>query len=102
MKPLAFPEALRRARMLIESGKETYICYALENVHGNAGSTQKRTSVHMGLISELLQDRVTYEGWLAAYHYDAYKAMRVTPGAFRQGRLQWIDHMLETGYGRGK
>ena len=83
--PRITPTALRKARPLIEYGDRRHICNALVDV---------RRGRFRSLIMRRLKGYGTYEVWLASKFPDVFDAMCDIPGAFQQGRLQWIDHMI--------
>jgi hypothetical protein len=87
-------------RSLTEDKYDTrYICinikYVLEDVYNI-----KAESVLLKRYSKIIEKQIpnktsnlrTYERWVRDYHSAAYYNM--TYKDFRQGRLQWIDHML--------
>ena len=80
-----FLSALVAARRKIASGQCYYICWALTHVGGAA---------YCWRIREMLGTCISYESWLLRHHPKTYKRMRKIPGAFREGRLQWIDDMI--------
>lgn len=81
MKP---SEALRIARKKIFSGEEEYICYALptKDVGGDI--------VRM-YISLSMSGWQSYNAWLITFHWDFYQLHKYD---IRDGRLQWIDWMI--------
>ena len=86
---MTFLEALRKARPLIESGRERFVCLALVEI-GAPTPTE-----HEQRINAMLYPRATYDDWLQSNHPSTYSQMqKIGPEAFRQGRLQWIDHMI--------
>lgn len=84
-------EMLIKARPLIESGGQEFICNALlvangQSLYGSNTATQR--------IRRLLAGVSTVQTWLchiakvpAAQAYD--------PALLREYRLRWIDHLLE-------
>lgn len=95
-----FVQALRRARVLIESGKETYICNAITTVGKFDGTmTQNEHDAYRARIQGILDFGArewnigrTYNAWVEVNHPKIYATM--TDADFRQGRLQWIDHII--------
>lgn len=79
-----FSKALRKARPLIESGEERYLCFAIFRALGRWKYESR--------ISRLLDGMCTYEGWVCDNHRATY--MKMKSEDFRVGRLQWIDNMI--------
>jgi len=79
-----FSKALRKARPLIESGEARFMCHALGITGG--GNFASRISRH-------LKKCLTYEIWLDKHHREVF--LKMTKNDFRDGRLQWIDHMIK-------
>lgn len=48
---------------------------------------------HVGRIMSLLAPYSTYEGWVCCNHPAVCTTM--TPKDFRQGRLQWLAHLIK-------
>lgn len=82
---MTFLEALRKARPLIESGDQRFICFALSSV--GAGQYKVR-------LTNLLGSSYTYREWVENHHPLVHREMERIPNAFRDGRLQWIDYMI--------
>ena len=82
---MTFLEALREIRPLIESGDQRFICFALQSI----GADQYR-----GRIKTYLDGACSYGGWVQKYHPLVFREMKKI-GAFRDGRLQWIDYMIQ-------
>ena len=76
--------ALIAARPFVEDGMT--ICAAL--YYAGARGYQPH-------IMKQLYPKHYYDDWVRAYHPEAYIQMLRTPGAFKQGRLQWLDHMIK-------
>lgn len=84
---MTFLEALRKARQLIESGRERFVCLALVEIGAPTEYEQR--------LNAMLDPWATYDDWLQSNHPSTYSQMqKIGPEAFRQGRLQWIDHMI--------
>ena len=83
---MTYLEALRKVRPLIESGDQRFICFALRRI----GADQYR-----GRIKTSLDSTCSYGAWVQKYHAAVFREMERIPCAFRQGRLQWIDYMIQ-------
>ena len=86
---MTFAEALRAARPLIKSGRKSAICYALAHVCPEIDSAQFQRR-----IIDQLYPCIYYESWVFNNHPDTYEMMNGIRGAFRAGRLAWIDDMI--------
>ena len=82
---MTFKQALIKARVFIEKEKTAWICIALWDSSGHAFTER---------IEQQLDGHLFYHAWVKANHPAIYAVMCRTPNAFRQGRLQWIDHMI--------
>lgn len=51
-------------------------------------------------ITEQCFPSTHYKGWLYHHHFEVFCAMRGNEENFRQGRLQWLHHMIEEYYGK--
>ena len=81
-----FGQALIKARPLIEHYRDDYICFALNRTGGRKFAKY---------IGELLNPHLSYYSWVYNNHPEIYTQMNATPDAFREGRLQWMDYMIE-------
>ena len=81
---MTYLRALKKARRQIASGFDHYICIALENVGGRE---------YQHRVMNLLNGLDTYEGWM--YHYHKKLWERMDRHDFRQGRLQWLAHLIK-------
>ena len=79
-----FGKALIKARKRINSGCETYICYALYASGGTKFSEE---------IMERLEGHPSYESWLRNTRPHVMATM--TRNDLQQGRIQWMDYMIE-------
>lgn len=86
---MTFVEALRAVRPKIEDGTYLYICTAI--YHECPGAYRMQ---HTQRVMDMLDGAGTYEAWVGKHRPRAFHKMYRTPGAFRQGRLQWIDDMI--------
>lgn len=84
---MTFLEALHMARPLIERGQVQYICTAMD--------TWLTEPELCNRVQDQLAPYSVYEDWVAANHPETCRQMRKVPGAFREGRLQWIDYMIQ-------
>lgn len=80
-------KALIDARKRISQQREIYVCYALE-----ASGLPRRKKAER-LVVALLDGAVTYEEWMARNHPRKYWAM--SWNHFREGRIQWLDHLIK-------
>ena len=87
---MTFVEALRAVRPKIEDGTYLFICVAIHNECPAACRRQ-----HIQRVMDMLKGAETYQDWMNRKHRHIYDKMGQTPGAFRQGRLQWIDDMIK-------
>lgn len=87
---MTFLEALRKARPLIASGKEIFICQALDTIGG--GKFKHRIMYQLGIDIGNDGEFYSYGTWLKAHHHTTW--LRMTQSDIRDGRLQWIDHMI--------
>lgn len=80
---------LKKARALIKSRRERYICCAINTVlkEESGFAWEKR-----GLIMGMLEGCGTLEIWLNTKHGIPYGAMTV--GQMRLYRLRWLDHLI--------
>lgn len=86
---MTFIEALVKARRLINIGTETYICHALKEIGAHR---------YVKNIEDQLSPVTSYEGWVCENHPEVFSQMVASPNShryFREGRLQWIDHMIK-------
>lgn len=90
MKP---SEALKVARYRIESNDQYFICLALP--YNSAGMVVR------DYISDAIGGSVaSYKTWLIENHENIFKGM--TGADVTNGRLQWIDWMIEQYEGIGQ
>lgn len=89
---MTFAEALRAARPKIEDGTYIFICTAIYHTCPEAYRAQ-----HMQRVMRMLKGTITYQDWCEKHRPKIFDVMHRTPGAFRQGRLQWIDDMIKMG-----
>ncbi len=68
-------------------GGTGFICHAIDS-----RIFPERAEMGRAYIHRLLNGYETYVGWLEAHHKDALKRMGDTE--LRQGRLQWLDHLI--------
>lgn len=80
---MTFVDALKAARVLIADGSYTYICYALFKVSGGKYAYR---------IMGQLDGCDTYISWMERFHPSIWNTMAYDD--FRDGRLQWIDHLI--------
>jgi hypothetical protein len=83
---------LKKARKLIESGKEDFICVAVEE----ASSMHKDKSLQIiRFIDKSLHPHYTLGQWVdTQVNYNIYEDPDYDQ-RIRQTRLNWIDHMIE-------
>ena len=84
---------LKKARKLIENNKNIYICFALRDSRTYNSSNAEFQIVNF--ISKSLGDFSTYDGWMAQKHNRIYNRHDYWDVISKQGRLQWIDWMIE-------
>lgn len=96
---MTFIQALRKARILIESGQEEFICLALWECQSHGQMTQDQCDEYVGRIQGILDRGAktihrgeTYVCWVQRNHPKIAAKMKWDD--FREGRLQWIDHMI--------
>jgi hypothetical protein len=90
MSKLVKLDLLRHARDLIESGKQMYICCALESIIRNSDEKSVVFELTANIINVQLQIALFFESWLNRYRRDL---PREIPDR-RKYRLQWIDEMI--------
>ena len=83
---------LIQVRGLIYSGRESYICHALNHL----GAPDK---YRMRVLRQL-QGVAAYEVWVWRRYPEVYDRMRLSKTAFREGRLAWIDDMIKQEQGK--
>ena len=83
MSSKTFKGALIEARALIANGESNYICDAL---------LLTDNFLFRERIGKQLVCCCSYGNWLRHYHHSTY--IKMTDDDLRQGRLQWIDHMI--------
>lgn len=99
-------EILKLARKYIEFGSEEYICYAICRAVDNkypdiskkefASLCAKESDLRRWVYS-MLEGHDTYETWLLDNHPSFHIAIRDFSGMeniLREGRLQWLDWMI--------
>jgi hypothetical protein len=89
MKP---SEALKVARENILSHQTSFICHALPR--NDAGI------IVSAYIKNALSGTLAYRDWLSSYHFHIAKNM--TYENRQEGRIQWIDWMIEQYEGIGE
>lgn len=80
---------LVEARERIATVQNTYICFAIGN---SQGTSANRDQLKMW-VSGLLGESSSYSKWMKAHHPKL--AAKMTYDDLLQGRLQWIDWMIE-------
>ena len=80
-----FVEQLKKARPLIEDGREGFVCHALDRSCGYSAHHTKR------MISHRLDNHYSLGAWLEGNHLEFFKN-NYQPKAYR---LAWIDNMIE-------
>ena len=83
MASRTFKAALKEVRPLIAGGRFRYICEALAYIDNDQ---------FKGRIQALLGEYATYRTWLIHVHGEKYR--EISRPDERDGRLQWIDHMI--------
>lgn len=84
-------EILKKARLLVESGEQAFICNAVYNICVYTESSHKGLEIEK-YIHEQLEGEFTLESWLQNRHrIDTYSS----DGKLKQTRLQWIDWMIQ-------
>lgn len=83
-------EILRKAREMIASNRQTYICYAIWAVRLRNPSNQKQKLCDW--VHVMLRGDATYSGWI--YTHYPRKATKMDFVQYREGRLQWLDWMI--------
>lgn len=98
-------QTLTYARQKIERGEVTYICYALESYYAsqkgfgeNAGQTPALNMAYVQLTQYIhrgIAPYMCYQNWLSS-RSAAYCRLnrRTQQQAAKEGRLAWIDYML--------
>ena len=81
-------EAFKVARKRISTGKNTFICPAV-----NRPENGYYGMLAQGMIETMLEGCYTYEGWLQTFHPATHKQMK--PKDLKEGRLQWLDSLIE-------
>ena len=94
MKNPDLVKAFRAARVLIRSGHQAYICYAIDRAYARGQITDATHVAAKKIVVERL-GRSTYAGWVREHHPKVYQEMTQQEGAFNEGRLQWLDSLTE-------
>jgi hypothetical protein len=83
---------LKKARKLIESGEDDYVCCAVESVSEKDKPKGKKV---IEFISESIHPHYTLGHWVEGQiHRNIYDDPNYNQ-RIRQTRLNWIDHMIE-------
>jgi hypothetical protein len=83
---------LKKARKLIESGKDDYVCCAVESVSKNDKSKGEKI---IKFISGSILPHYTLGHWIEGQiHRNIYDDPEYNQ-RIRQTRLNWIDHMID-------
>jgi hypothetical protein len=87
-------EALKLARVLIESGSEVYVCYALDKVGSEHEELIPSAEQVTFWISEALGTHSTVFGWS---RHNGYISHNMLPAdvQLKEYRLAWIDNMIQ-------
>jgi len=83
-----FKQALIKIRPLIKSGEASYICVALYMTDNFKFDGR----IHRQLVDAMGNSCSSYEQWMYMTHRAVSRKM--TARDYREGRLQWIDHMI--------
>jgi len=83
---------LKKAKKLIKSGEENYICDAIRRVPVISTCIYQRIELRMW-VSNLLGRCGTYEDWIRVNHSKLYRKWKRED--YKQGRLAWLDWMIE-------
>jgi hypothetical protein len=88
-------ELLKKAKELICSDTETYICRAIENASRKNNVYELFNPLYNWIHQDLLTTRYNdYGHWLSTEHPE-YKDLRYQGRGYKTGRLQWLDWMIE-------
>lgn len=80
-------EAFKIAKKRIAGGQNDFICIALGDISTDAALAAEQ------VVSERLGNTFTYFDWVSIFHPEVYSKMQ--PDDFKQGRLQWLDSLIE-------
>ena len=83
---------LKKARKLIESGKERFICFAVIQFRAYA---PKKTYELEEFIKQELNGYFTLTGWVCNELGIDVEKLPEFQNKMKQTRLNWIDHMIE-------
>jgi hypothetical protein len=84
-----FVRQLKKARPLIENGKEYFVCYAL-----SSSLSSSRTRKVRDMIRYRIYPNSTVTGWLGSKDTDTHEYL-LDNNKYREYRLAWIDNMIE-------
>ena len=83
---------LKKARKLIKSGEDTFVCCAVEYASKNDKPKGEKI---VKFISDSIHPHYTLDQWLdTRLGWDIYQEDDFNQ-RIRQTRLNWIDHMIE-------
>jgi len=85
-------ELLLKARGLIDSGRRSYICHALEEVGLKHGAVAVADKIQAGIIADL-GGRQSYQGWITAKYCATVYGIGCNE-KLRRSRKVWIDALI--------
>lgn len=89
-------EILKLVRYKLAVGHESYICYAISAAVRKLGPSYYKLGEPLRMyVRRQLRGLTLYDTWVEKYHTALYNQATNYPHAARQGRLAWVDWMIE-------